>query len=239
MKRLAIYLVAGCLAIIALTALTTWVYSLFYIDDLIVRAGHSGVTIRSVKGRIIIVLQRYVKEATFEQTFAVTHENHRPMDTVVYVGADHQILGIGFGAANIQKMWINYFQSRERVIQNLTRQAEIIRATGREAAAAQSFDSIAQERNRVISEPRFVELIEFPYWLIAIIAAIVPIWCLRQLLRARWRKTRGLCLFCGYDMRATPEQCPECGTIPAELKQATKSDRKKDESALTPSAKQD
>jgi hypothetical protein len=56
-----------------------------------------------------------------------------------------------------------------------------------------------------------------PTW--ATIAATIAIPALRVVLRSRRRgrdKDSNLaCVSCGYDLRATPARCPECGTIPA------------------------
>jgi hypothetical protein len=52
-----------------------------------------------------------------------------------------------------------------------------------------------------------------PHWFVALLCAATPA---ARLFRARVRSRRapGLCMRCGYDVRATPRQCPECGTIP-------------------------
>jgi hypothetical protein len=54
-----------------------------------------------------------------------------------------------------------------------------------------------------------------PYWPLIVMFSILPgiWWYARQ--RDCVRRQLGLCGVCGYDLRATPQRCPECGTVPA------------------------
>ena len=53
-----------------------------------------------------------------------------------------------------------------------------------------------------------------PFWLIALAFAMPPAFLGLSMLRNSRRSRRGLCASCGYDLRATPDRCPECGTAP-------------------------
>jgi len=53
-----------------------------------------------------------------------------------------------------------------------------------------------------------------PIWFAAMISAALPLaWIGRRhrSMRRQRRQTLRLCESCGYDMRATPDRCPECG----------------------------
>jgi hypothetical protein len=58
-----------------------------------------------------------------------------------------------------------------------------------------------------------------PHWFPILLSAVLPAaWATRRYRRAKARRRvrQNLCPICGYDLRATPGRCPECGAVPAE-----------------------
>ena len=70
----------------------------------------------------------------------------------------------------------------------------------------------AAETSRLITGFRTSSTIVFvPMWLLLLVTLAAPsAQCIRHLRRRR----QGRCAVCGYDLRASPDRCPECGAIP-------------------------
>ena len=66
-------------------------------------------------------------------------------------------------------------------------------------------------RQLLLSEYR----VGIPLWLPTLLLAAFPAWQLINLpaRRRRLRHAAGQCAVCGYDLRATPQRCPECGAL--------------------------
>lgn len=52
-----------------------------------------------------------------------------------------------------------------------------------------------------------------PCWMVAAATSLLPILSVIRFLKRRRRLQTGCCTHCGYDLRASKDRCPECGTL--------------------------
>ena len=96
----------------------------------------------------------------------------------------------------------------------------LVAAVGGRGSAATVWDRwgfvLARDRGRL---GRPVSKVAGPYWAVTLAFGLLPAgWLAAGLWRRFRRRSRrrvGCCPACGYDLRATPDRCPECGAAAA------------------------
>ena len=64
--------------------------------------------------------------------------------------------------------------------------------------------------------PTVLRVLAVPHWALVLATGTLPgIWLVAWRRRHRRAPSPGRCASCGYDLRATPDRCPECGAVPA------------------------
>ncbi|MDB5296760.1 MAG: hypothetical protein JWO31_2743 [Phycisphaerales bacterium] len=76
------------------------------------------------------------------------------------------------------------------------------------AAVARTADALSA-RSQFVLSPQIVQKGVTTFWLLPLAWAGSRVW--RYAFRSRSRRRRGLCARCGYDLRGSPDRCPECG----------------------------
>ena len=58
-----------------------------------------------------------------------------------------------------------------------------------------------------------VRAIIIPFWLLSLLLSTPLLVSAKKRHRRRWRLRHGLCVACGFDLRASSDRCPECGGV--------------------------
>ncbi len=147
----------------------------------------------------------------------------RTVDGVIYFGGNANTVRLGVVA---RSGVIGFYRSISRPVPGVNRvfQGRFIRWWTHQASGGDmptdtfwrklGFGYVGYSQESSFST-RTMRGVWMPFWFVVLASGVSPAlwgrgWWRRRIRRQRIRK--GLCPVCGYDLRATPVRCPECGT---------------------------
>jgi hypothetical protein len=151
--------------------------------------GDAQLTLSSVRGRVL---------------FQYSH-NYKWGPTGVRFSANPAGLYERINDPNRSSAWFGYAQSARPIRQ--------VRGSGSGAGPAASAGAGSNALSRgLISGTSTRRDLWFPHWALLLACSAPPLALMIAGRVARGRQRAGHCPHCGYDLRASPDRCPECGT---------------------------
>jgi hypothetical protein len=169
----------------------------------------------------IVLATLIVRSLCVEETWAVT----RDVRANAHYSYDSFLLSYEKGGLNFQYLtWsggvpddvqIEAVPSGWTLHHEVAPSAEYPRSLGRSTLGFSFhwFFGPGKSFGRTVDESLVQLLVPMPL-LLLMIGVPCAVVCARIVRRQR-RLARQLCVVCGYDLRATPDRCPECGAVPA------------------------
>jgi len=211
MKRIVSITLTAICAALCIATLFTWITSYPGSSFNIVLQG-SGFHISTIQGQILIIRHRIT--ANSPSAYLTCYYNRSYRDSGILVK------GLFLDPASVPNHPFN-LQDYRNNLDVLSRPYYFVKLPStREWKNGYGF-GIAAIRTPPWPENHQASFhaIALPCWFLLLLTSIAPF---RQLWRWRKNKNRrrpGHCAACGYDLRATPGRCPECGTVPAESRE--------------------
>lgn len=137
------------------------------------------------------------------------------------VAVEHEYAGFGFGdplSGSGKAKYVQFLKHSALVSELVLHGISAPNSVGA-GVSTLSQGELFRARDRVkyaaarAANPPVSWVIQFPLWFAALVGSLLPIVWIRWRVRQSRMLREGLCRNCDYDLRATPEKCPECGTI--------------------------
>ena len=160
-----------------------WMRSYRTADFISLRHTSGDAMLQSTPGSIVIKVSRFNSSGPIGHRFDFKYDRSTPPDSAANILAPMYVLNVDQGDAWVHLEWHDYVWVHWQ--RRGTR------------------DSISTGA--------------VPFWSLVGLQAMPPFaWLMlhwRSTACKRRRTRDGLCARCGYDLRATPDRCPECGTV--------------------------